>query len=101
MWSYILKRILLMIPTGIGIITVFFLISEITPGGPLDQVEARIKDEARKAAEQGAGLEGDTGVGGGIKIDPKMRMQIKRQLGLNHNMLDRYLRMLVWFGAEL
>jgi len=49
MWSYILKRFLLMIPTGIGIVTVFFAISELVPGGPLDQVEAMIIDQANKS----------------------------------------------------
>ena len=46
MCNYILKRLLLMIPTGIGIITVFFVISEFVPGGPLDQIEAMISMEA-------------------------------------------------------
>jgi len=49
MWSYIIKRLLLMIPTGIGIITVFFVFSELVPGGPLDQVETMIMDQARAA----------------------------------------------------
>jgi len=29
-----------------------------------------------------------------------VRMQIKRQLALNHNRLERYLRMLLWFGRD-
>jgi len=90
-----------MIPTGIGIITVFFIFSEMVPGGPLDQVEAMIIDEANKAAEQGAALEDSSGAtGGGIKIDPEVRMQIKRKLGLNHNRFERYMRMLLWFSPD-
>jgi len=100
MWSYLLKRFLLMIPTGIGVITVFFLVSEFVPGGPLDQVETMIIDQANQA---GVGDLATLGAGGGsgvIAIDPRMRMQIKRQLGLNHDPLARYLRMLLWYGPD-
>jgi len=99
MWAYIVKRLLLMVPTGIGIITVFFVISEMVPGGPLDQVESMIIEQAN------IGQGGDGAGGGGqgaqrIKIDPQMRMQIKRKLGLNHNMFHRYMRSLVWCGRD-
>ncbi|MBT3192244.1 MAG: ABC transporter permease subunit [Verrucomicrobia bacterium] len=90
-----------MIPTGIGIITVFFVFSELVPGGPLDQVETMIMDEARSASEGGATFGGDEGGGGGgIAIDPAMRMQIKRKLGLNHNRFERYMRMLLWWSPD-
>ena len=99
MWAYIIKRLLLMVPTGIGIITVFFVISEMVPGGPLDQVESMIIEQANM------GQGGDAAAAGGqgaqrIKIDPQMRMQIKRKLGLNHNMFHRYMRSLVWCGRD-
>ena len=90
-----------MIPTGIGIITVFFVVSEFVPGGPLDQVETMIIEEANKA-EMGGGGNNIAGkaYGSGIQIDPEMRMQIKRKLHLNHSTLERYMRMLVWFSPD-
>jgi len=101
MWPYILKRFLLMIPTGVGVITVFFLIAELVPGGPLDQVETMIIDQANQA---GVGDLATLGTSGGsegtIGIDAGMRMQIKRSLGLNHDPLARYLRMLLWFSHD-
>ena len=100
MWSYILKRLLLMIPTGIGIITVFFFISELVPGGPLEQVETMIIEQANLAKGGDAGGGSDMAGAGQIEIDPKMRMQIKRKLGLNHNVFQRYMRMLVWCGKD-
>ena len=100
MWSYILKRLLLMIPTGIGIITVFFSISELVPGGPLEQVETMIIEQANLAEAAGGGGGSEMAGGGQIEIDPKMRMQIKRKLGLNHNVIQRYLRMLMWCGRD-
>ena len=60
-----------------------------------------IMDQARAAAEGGATFGGGEGGGSGaIRIDPAMRLQIKRQLGLNHNRLVRYMRMLLWFGRD-
>jgi len=101
MWTYIVKRLLLMVPTGIGIITVFFIVSEMVPGGPLDQVESMIIEQANIG--QGGDSAGGDAAGKGaqrIKIDPQMRMQIKRKLGLNHNMFHRYMRSLVWCGRD-
>lgn len=98
MTAYIVKRLLLMLPTGVGIIAVFFFISELVPGGPLDQVEVMIRDQASREGE-GAGL-GAEGAGGSMEIDPEIRMRIKRQLGLNHNQGERFMRMLLWFAQD-
>ncbi len=100
MWSYILKRFLLMIPTAIGVITVFFAVSEFVPGGPLDQVETMIVDQANQSEVGDMANFGDEGNTGSIGIDPVMRMQIKRKLGLNHDVLERYLRMLLWYSPD-
>ncbi len=37
MWSYILKRILLMIPTLLGVLTLTFAVIQFVPGGPVEQ----------------------------------------------------------------
>jgi len=100
MWSYILKRFLLMIPTGIGIVTVFFVISELVPGGPLDQVETMIVEQANKSGVGDMAMFGDDTARGNVKIDPEIRMQIKRKLGLNYNAWERYMRMLLWCGRN-
>ena len=101
MKTYILKRLLLMFPTMIGIITVFFVVSEFVPGGPLDQVETMIREQANKAL----GAQAATGTAGGqsgtqLEIDPKTRMDIKRKLGLNHSAGQRYLRMFLWCSRD-
>ena len=100
MWPYILKRFLLIIPTGIGVITVFFVVSEFVPGGPIDQVESMIIEQANPSGAGDLAGFGDDDSMGAIKIDPEMRMQIKRKLGLNHDATERYLRMLLWFGRD-
>ncbi len=100
MLKYIVKRFVLMIPTGIGIITVFFAISEIVPGGPLDQVEAMIIEQANQSGVGDMARFGEGKATGTIKIDPEIRMQIKRKLGLNYNPLERYMRMLLWCSPD-
>ncbi len=37
MWAYILKRLLLMIPTLFGVLLVTFVVIQFVPGGPVEQ----------------------------------------------------------------
>ena len=43
MGAYILRRILLMIPTMIGIMGISFLVVQFAPGGPVEQVIAQLQ----------------------------------------------------------
>ena len=43
MAAYILRRILLMIPTMLGIMLVSFAIIQFAPGGPIEKTLARIR----------------------------------------------------------
>ena len=45
MTPYIIRRLLLMIPTLIGIISITFIISEFVPGGPQDQIQAMLQGD--------------------------------------------------------
>ncbi len=99
MTHYIFKRLLLMLPTGIGVITVFFFISEFVPGGPLDQVERMIIDQANSADPSSMATFGG-GSNNEVIIDPKARMQIKRKLGLNYGLFERYMRSLLWCSPD-
>ena len=64
MFAYVLKRILLMLPTLFGVLLITFVVTQFVPGGPVEQYIA----EARRA--QGGG--GDTSAyRGGQGVDPK------------------------------
>ena len=54
--DYVLRRVLLMIPTFIGITFVTFLLCQFVPGGPIDQMRLQLA---------GAGGSGEAGGGGG------------------------------------
>ena len=65
MWSYILKRMLLMIPTLLGVLTLTFAVIQFVPGGPVEQSRARIA----RAAEQGASVRHAHAYGRGCAAD--------------------------------
>jgi microcin C transport system permease protein len=54
MLAYILKRILLMLPTLLGVLLLTFVVIQFVPGGPVEQYMA----EAKAGAGLGGGAEG-------------------------------------------
>ena len=87
MLSYILKRLLLMIPTLLGVLTVTFVVIQFVPGGPVDQVLA----EAR-AARGGGGESG--GYSARRDIDAKQLEELKALYGFDKPAHVRYVEML-------
>jgi microcin C transport system permease protein len=51
--SYIIKRILLMIPTLLGVLTLTFAVVQFVPGGPVEQLMLELKGKG-DAAVSGA-----------------------------------------------
>jgi microcin C transport system permease protein len=89
MLAYIAKRLLLMIPTIIGALTVTFLVIQFVPGGPVEQV----------LAEMRAGVGGDTeGMRAGRDIDAKQLAELKALYGFDKPPLERYFSMLGSFA---
>ena len=87
MFSYILKRILLMLPTLFGVLLVTFVITQFVPGGPVEQYLA----EARRG--QGTASEGSA-YRGGQGVDPKKIAQIKALYGFDKPPQERFFQML-------
>jgi microcin C transport system permease protein len=96
MAAYVLRRLLLMVPTLIGIITVSFVIIQFVPGGPIEQIEAKLAG-AQLAAT--ATIGGDTGAGSaGLvptgELEPEMVAQLNKLYGFDQPAWKRYLKML-------
>ncbi|AWU99844.1 microcin ABC transporter permease [Burkholderia sp. JP2-270] len=92
MWSYILKRLLLMIPTLVGVLTLTFAVTQFVPGGPVEQT---VQELRKGATEQGAvpfGMRAHTGV------DAQQLAQIKALYGFDKPPLERYWLMLKRFA---
>ncbi|KVZ02994.1 microcin C ABC transporter permease YejB [Burkholderia stagnalis] len=92
MWSYIVKRLLLMIPTLVGVLTLTFFVIQFVPGGPVEQA---VQELRKGATEQGAvpfGMRAHTGV------DPQQVAQLKALYGFDKPPLERYVLMLKRFA---
>ena len=65
MLAYILKRLLLMIPTLFGIMLMTFVVIQFVPGGPVEQMVAQLQGRdtgGEGAAAAGSGYRGRQGV---------------------------------------
>ncbi len=91
MWSYILKRILLMIPTLIGVLTLTFVVIQFVPGGPVEQT---VHDLRRGQTEAGGGFGLRTHSG----VDAQQVEQLKKLYGFDKPPLTRYFMMLGKFA---
>ncbi|KAF1018340.1 MAG: Inner membrane ABC transporter permease protein YejB [Paracidovorax wautersii] len=92
MLSYILKRLLLMIPTLLGVLVVTFVVVQFVPGGPVEQYLA----EARAGAGGAEG--GGMGYRGGQGVDPRRLDEIKALYGFDKPPLERFWQMLGQFA---
>ncbi|HUK59152.1 MAG TPA: microcin C ABC transporter permease YejB [Stellaceae bacterium] len=98
MLAYIVRRLLLVIPTLFGIMLVNFVIVQAAPGGPIDQVIAQIR------GAQGGNLVritgGGTGEAGGAPtraargIDPKLLADLNHQFGFDKPAGERFVLMI-------
>ncbi|MEO8668901.1 MAG: microcin ABC transporter permease, partial [Bauldia sp.] len=59
MAAYILRRILLIIPTMIGIMAISFVVVQFAPGGPVERVIAQLTGSDVSATERITGGGGD------------------------------------------
>ena len=95
MWSYILKRVLLMIPTLLGVLTITFVVVQFVPGGPVEQLASQL--QGREAGGEGASAAG-SGYRGRQGVDAKRIEEIKKLYGFDKPPLERYVQMLVQFA---
>lgn len=65
MFSYILKRLLLMIPTLLGILLVSFIIIQFVPGGPVERMIAQMQGHDASATSAFTGGSSDMAASGG------------------------------------
>jgi microcin C transport system permease protein len=94
MAAYILKRILLMVPTLFGVLLVTFAVIQFVPGGPVQQYMA----EARAGAGQGGAESGGLSYRGAQGVDPKRLAQIKALYGFDKPAPKRFVQMLGRFA---
>ena len=105
MGAYILRRLLLVIPTLIGIMIVNFTLTQFVPGGPIEQVLAQIQGEGdvlRGITGGGDGGQSEEMAGGGANdkyvgargLPPEFIKELEVQFGFDKPPLERFLTMM-------
>ncbi len=107
MLNYIIRRLLMMIPTLFGIMVLNFVIVQVAPGGPVERMVAQLTD-----ITSGHATDRITGGGtdmaarldttnttqsmyrGGRGLDPEIIKQIEKMYGFDKPPLERFLQMM-------
>ncbi len=101
MGGYLLRRLLLVIPTLFGVITINFVVVQFAPGGPVEQMLAELRGQGQTMSRlTGGGSDvmqpSDTSSGyrGRRGLDPQTVAQIRHMFGFDKPPLTRYLDMI-------
>jgi microcin C transport system permease protein len=100
-WSYILKRLLLMIPTLFGILLITFVVIQFVPGGPVEQMVSQLQGRDAGGGEVGARAAAAPGLGGyrGRQgVDAAKIEEIKKLYGFDKPAHQRFVQMLGQFA---
>lgn len=92
MAAYILRRLLLVIPTLLGIMVINFTLTQFVPGGPIQQIAAKVEDQGdgiAKGAGADAGTVQDTGDYIGARgLPPEFIAQLEVEFGFARIVCD-------------
>ena len=93
MSAYILKRLLLMIPTLFGILLITFVIIQFVPGGPVEQLVAQLQGQGAHG-EVGASRGGEGMYRGASGLDSERLEELKAYYGFDKPAWQRFVSML-------
>ena len=112
MTAYIIRRLLLMIPTLFGIMLVSFIVVQFAPGGPVERVIAQLTGSDTGATSRISGSQsGDFGARGAVQgasqvdattskyrgaqgLDPEFIKSLEKQFGFDKPAHERFFLML-------
>lgn len=106
MLAYLVRRLLLIIPTLFGILLINFMIIQAAPGGPVEQMIAKMEGLDALAGGAtgritGGGSEVSAGSGqyhGAQGLDPELIAEIERMYGFDKPAYERFWLMLVQYA---
>ena len=114
MAGYILRRLLLMIPTLIGIMAINFAVVQFAPGGPVEKVIAKLQGTDIGATDRFTGAGADLGgqspdqmsgeaitskYRGAQGLDPEFIRQLEKEFGFDKPPLERF-GLMLWNYAR-
>jgi len=107
MIAYIIRRLIFVVPTLLGIISLNFVIIQAAPGGPVEQMIARLQGEEVRATERFMGSErGEAGRAsdagdpvtskyrGARGLDPQLIRKIEKLYGFDQPAYIRFISMI-------
>ncbi|MBN8913579.1 MAG: microcin ABC transporter permease, partial [Rhizobiales bacterium] len=113
MAAYLLKRVLLIIPTMLGIMLISFVIVQFAPGGPVEQMIAKLTGTDSSISDRlgggardtlGSGSQSQIGQGasdsvtskyrGAQGLDPEFIKSLEKQFGFDKPAHERFLLMM-------
>ena len=83
-----------MIPTFLGSTVLVFIVLQMAPGGPIEQMMLELQMGGAVAGEGGA--QSSSGVTGGVSLPPKALKELERFYGFDKPIYQRYLS---WLGV--
>ncbi len=115
MLAYIARRVLLMIPTLLGIMLISFVLVQFAPGGPVERMIAQLQGQDSGVAGRLGGGGGDMAGGaqasggtagdvtsayrGAQGLDPQFIKELEKQFGFDKPAHERFLKMLVDYST--
>lgn len=96
LWAYIAKRLLLMLPTLIGVIAITFAVIQFVPGGPVEQMLAELKGQVGAGEVSSRGPADYRGRQG---IDAERVKEIQALYGFDKPPMERFWQMLKGFAT--
>lgn len=109
MTAYIIRRLLLMIPTLFAIMVINFVVIHVAPGGPVEQIIAQLTGEGADITERvtrsgtgenlqqvtGRGTDGSqSGYRGAQGLDPEFISELEKRFGFDKPLHQRFFEML-------
>ncbi|TYT74111.1 microcin C ABC transporter permease YejB [Desulfobotulus mexicanus] len=108
MTSYIIRRLLLIIPTLLGILTINFFVIQAAPGGPVEQMLHQLEGDGPGLTSRVSGVGSSELMGsqtasadsrdsryrGSQGLDPELVERIEAMYGFDQPLLSRYFKML-------
>ncbi|MDX1484028.1 MAG: microcin C ABC transporter permease YejB [Alphaproteobacteria bacterium] len=112
MLAYVIRRLLLIIPTLFGIMVLNFVIVQFAPGGPVEQMVAELTGTAVEATARIGGAEGEAGAApaaggfgddGGYRgaegLDPEFVKELEKLYGFDKPPLERFFTMMANYAV--
>ena len=101
MGAYIARRLLLVIPTLLGILVINFALVQFVPGGPIEQIIANLEGQG-DVFESFAGTGDDSGRSSELRDDyvgarglpPEFIKELEKEFGFDKPPLERFLQMM-------